>query len=307
MIQQYYVQNFGFGTLAIGINNSVTSITMNSGHNFNLNTSYFFKLIIWDAITYPNPADDPNLEVVTANYSGTLNEYTITRAEENTTAVAHASGAACAMTITAGLFGNFIDPTPHGMAVFLTSGTFVAPTDQVFVSMVAAGGGSGNNAGGGGGGGASLINHRYVVTIGSSYTVTIGSGGLGYTGGGDGNGTDGGNTSFDALTVNGGKGGLGGEQPGGAGGLGSNMNASAAVGTWVQAGGNYYILPGGNGASGHNTPFQGGGGGGTFFGKGGDGSSSGTGGSPLANTGAGAGGGNGNGANGADGIVIVIW
>lgn len=123
----YYLQNFGYGTINGSINNSVTSMTMNNGHNFPLITTDYFKLIIWDTITYPNPADDPNLEIVTANYSGSLNVYTIDRGEENTLAVMHASGSACAMTITAGLVGALI----YGNAsncLFQYSGVVDKPT-----------------------------------------------------------------------------------------------------------------------------------------------------------------------------------
>ncbi len=74
-------------------------------------------MIIWDSVTYPNPADDPNLEIVTANYSGSLNVYTISRAQENTVAVSHSSGASCAMTITAGVIQQF------GLNIPYVSGT----------------------------------------------------------------------------------------------------------------------------------------------------------------------------------------
>lgn len=312
MSLEYYVQNFGFGTLATGINNSVTSITVNSGNNFNLNSAYSFKLIIWDAVTYPNPADDPNLEIVTANYSGTLNQYTITRGEEGTSAVAHASGSACAMTITAGLFGNFIGS--HGLAIFMSSGSFIVPegVTQIFITEVGAGGGGGGGSvslgvGGGGGAGAYIINFPYTVVPLSTYTVTIGIGGAGGIGGGD--GSNGGTTSFDVLSVAGGNGGNGSSGNGGTG-MGG-LDASTSVSTAVVAGGKSQ-LKGGNGAKGGAGPSgDGGGGGATPFGVGGDGGAnngnpgingSGGGGAAAANSGS-----SNVGGVGGNGFCLIIW
>lgn len=124
----FYTKNFGYGTIASGINNAVTSMTMNNGHNFPLVTTSLFRLIIWDSLTYPNPADDPNLEIVTANYSGSLNVYTIIRAQESTVAVAHSSGASCAMTITAGVIQQF------GLNIPYVSGTALETYSMQLVS-----------------------------------------------------------------------------------------------------------------------------------------------------------------------------
>jgi hypothetical protein len=62
-----------------------------------------FLCTIWDKITYPDPSDDPNMEIVkVTGVSGTT--FTVTRAQENTSNVNHASGSAFEMLITAGHF-----------------------------------------------------------------------------------------------------------------------------------------------------------------------------------------------------------
>lgn len=98
-----YKQNFGYGELGAVLNTGVYSMTLAVGHNFPTDSTKLFKVLIWDKVTYPEPADDPDKEIVTAYYSGTANVYTITRAEEGTAESVHSSGDACAMTITAAL------------------------------------------------------------------------------------------------------------------------------------------------------------------------------------------------------------
>ena len=62
-----------------------------------------FLATMWDKITYPDPCDDPNAEIVKATgVSG--NTLTIERGQENTTGKAHANGQAVEMLITAGTF-----------------------------------------------------------------------------------------------------------------------------------------------------------------------------------------------------------
>lgn len=98
----YYRKNFGFGKLQSNISIGDSSMVMQNGHNFPVDNTQYFKLIIWDQLTYPNPANDPNLEIVTAHYLSS-NVYGITRAEEGTTAVSHSAGDSCSLTLTAGL------------------------------------------------------------------------------------------------------------------------------------------------------------------------------------------------------------
>ncbi len=297
----YSVKNFGYGTLAFAINNAQTSITMNSGHNFSLDVIDFFKLIIWDDIAYPNPANDPNLEIVTANYSGVLNVYTVDRAEENTVAVSHASGSGCAMTITAELFQSVQNSKKNQL--FLSSGSFIAKSEIVYLTMISGGGGGATkqliNGGGGGSSSPSLIKFPFFTVIGNTYSVVIGNGGSGNSPGTDLDGGDGGVTSFDTLSV---PGGLGGKSNGNGG-----LVVSPVIPIAPSGGGIQYI---GSQAGGDNSSLIGGGGGGSLFGPGADGGiSTMDGDNGVDNTGVGGGGG-GNTAgsgDGGSGFCLVEW
>lgn len=97
----YTVKNFASGSLASNLLAGATSLTVVSTHN--LPTSGVFILVIWDMDNYPNPADDPNTEIVEAQYSGTPNVYSIIRAQENTLDVLHPSGSEVALHLTAGV------------------------------------------------------------------------------------------------------------------------------------------------------------------------------------------------------------
>jgi hypothetical protein len=83
--------------------------------------------------------------------------------------------------------GTLLYPTPAGATVdtFTTSGTWVAPTGVISVTVEVWGGGGGggaarNNAGSGGGGGG-YARSVVSVTPGLSYTYTVGTGGPGGT------------------------------------------------------------------------------------------------------------------------------
>lgn len=193
---------------------------------------------------------------------------------------------------------------PAGIQIFTGSGTFVAPTGitKVYLSMVGGGGGGCNNNNTGSAGGASggwVINYPYTVVAGNSYTVTIGTGGAGGSGVTGSNGVA---TSFDVLSVTGGKG----ATARNAGGAGTSFNASGATpGNYISSG------------SGSNlATTQGGGGGGSPFGIGAapPNAAPWTGNTGGANTGAGGSGGSGdgggnqgNGGTGGTGICIVMY
>jgi len=99
---------------------------------------------------------------------------------------------------------------------FLSSGTFTAPVAGTYwVTMIGGGGGGGaridsaSNTVTGGYAGQCLVRFPVVLTAAQAVTVTIGSGGAGASRSTSGSttGSTGGNTSFDSLVVNGGKGG----------------------------------------------------------------------------------------------------
>ncbi len=92
--------NFGQGTLNAGITDVATSMVLNAGHTLPLVTGDL-RVALYDAVTYPYPPDDPNMEIVTANWD-TGNTYDITRAQEGTTGVAHSASDRVANMVTKG-------------------------------------------------------------------------------------------------------------------------------------------------------------------------------------------------------------
>ena len=192
-------------------------------------------------------------------------------------------------------------PSAAQSQVFTSSGTFTVPAGvtTVFVTMVAGGGGGedrGASTGGGGAGGQAYIQVPHTVTPSAGLTVTVGAKGTWSPGT---SGTNGGDTSFDTLTVLGGHG--GGQDGAGAGGLAQgteNLDASGSSGGTQS-------FKGGDGAA---PPGNGGGGGASRFGDGGDG---GAGAAASDGTGWGSGGGgnsaNSDGADGTAGFVYVQW
>lgn len=202
-------------------------------------------------------------------------------------------------------------PLTSNVQMFITSGTFTAPTGVSAVYLTGCGGGAGGGgdagaAGGGGSAGNYVVSKPYAVTPLSTYSVGIGTGGPG--GDNTTNGTNGGATTFDTFSMAGGIAGVKGGS-GGAGGVGSgSLNGSSG------APGGSTGTPGGNGGAG--TGSSGGSGGGTILSQGAAAVHSGTytGGSAAANScGGGAGGSDdgggteGSGGNGGSGILILSY
>lgn len=112
----YQVKNNALGAIQ---NNPLTAvaITLNlqSGQGAKFPSSGVFLITVWDSSTYPNPGNDPNMEImqVSARSSDAL---TVVRAKEGTTAVEHAQGQRVEMLITAGFFTD----TAYG--IFATLG-----------------------------------------------------------------------------------------------------------------------------------------------------------------------------------------
>lgn len=95
------VENYSSGFLAVTINSSVTSISVNPGHSLPT-TPGIFTAIIWNSSSFSAPSQDPNAEIIWGQYSSP-NTYTITRGMEGTVGVAHAQGALIGLYITAGV------------------------------------------------------------------------------------------------------------------------------------------------------------------------------------------------------------
>lgn len=188
-------------------------------------------------------------------------------------------------------WGNF-----HGASqVFLSSGSFTAPSGvtKIYLSMIGGGGNGaiGGTTGGGGGGGAGqcIINYPYTVVAGNSYTVTINGGHA--------------TTIFDTITLAAGNNGSAGSgTTAGAGGISAGQPSSSTGGSI-----GLYLSPGGTPP---NSGSIGGGGAGTPFGAGANGNAGGAGSDAAANTGAGGSGSDTSthsGGAGGSGIVVVQY
>jgi hypothetical protein len=88
------VKNFAIVTVSTGYDNDDVSIVLTTGHGAKLpqpSSDGAFNLVWWNVTDYPNPADDPNVEIVrcTARSTDTL---TVTRGQESTSGANHNTG-----------------------------------------------------------------------------------------------------------------------------------------------------------------------------------------------------------------------
>ena len=86
-----------------GLNNTTDPVTFNitTGHGSRFPTpGNGFYATVWDAVTYSDPGDDPNMEIVKCTGRST-DALTVARAQQGTAAVAHASGSAVRLLLTA--------------------------------------------------------------------------------------------------------------------------------------------------------------------------------------------------------------
>lgn len=82
-----------------------TTLNLQSGQGANFPSSGVFVITIWDAVTYPNPGDDSNMEICEVS-SRSTDALTIVRAKEDTSDVEHAQGSKVEMLMTAGIFND---------------------------------------------------------------------------------------------------------------------------------------------------------------------------------------------------------
>ncbi len=85
---------------------TTVNVTASEGANFPAVGD--FMLTIWDKVSFPDPSDDPDMEIVRGT-ARTTDAITITRAQEGTAAVEHAQGLAIEMLITAGTLDEHFD------------------------------------------------------------------------------------------------------------------------------------------------------------------------------------------------------
>lgn len=135
------------------------------------------------------------------------------------------------------------DPSKNG-----TTNVYLVPAGVTIISVQcwgAGGGGSSctsNNRQGGGGGGGAYASSQISVTPGTTYNISVGAGGAANS--------NGGNSTFNGLSV---------VAAGGSGGT-SNSSTAGLGGTVANSTGTV-MFAGGNGANGNASPYSGGGGG----------------------------------------------
>lgn len=76
-------KNFAKVTVSTGYDASATSIVLTTGHGTKLPTAPF-NVVWWNSTDYPDPSDDPNVEIVRVTGVST-DTLTVTRAQESTT------------------------------------------------------------------------------------------------------------------------------------------------------------------------------------------------------------------------------
>jgi len=84
MGQQTYFKNFVKCTASTGYDASATSVVLTTGHGARC-PKVPFNMVWWNSTDYPDPADDPNVEVVKVVVRST-DTLTVIRAQEGTTA-----------------------------------------------------------------------------------------------------------------------------------------------------------------------------------------------------------------------------
>lgn len=110
----YLKENFAFGTLNATVLIGASQLTMAAGHSLPT-ASGSFQLVIWDAASFPNPSDDPDVEIVTASFDAG-DVYDIVRAQEGTSAIEHAVGEKAGLHYTAAVNVDDLDALNHTMA-----------------------------------------------------------------------------------------------------------------------------------------------------------------------------------------------
>ena len=167
-------KNFSFGTLASTLSAAATQLTMTAGHSLPTTTGEF-RLVIWDAVTYPNPSDDSNVEIITGSFNAG-NVYDIIRAEESTSDVEHAAGSKVGLHFTVGVYESDLALVAASFKTFFLSDTgsgvgslnyaYPHETTEAESTIVSAGLSTGNDQ---------LIK-GYITEVGEPGTTTIHAG-----------------------------------------------------------------------------------------------------------------------------------
>lgn len=230
-MSNFVFTNFAATTLAASLSPSATSMSVSAGTG-----SLFASPIAGQtAALVIISASNPNVVEIVYASARSGDTFTITRAQEGTTAGSWNVNDLVQCRVTAAPLNLMTNG--HGFAVFTSNGTFQVPANvnEMMITACGGGGGGGGSAGGttpvggdtnmtspGGAGapGESIFSQSYTVTPLGTITINIGSGGPGGPGGSanqgvGGNGTAGGNTTASgaglSITLNGGVAGGGGQ------------------------------------------------------------------------------------------------
>jgi hypothetical protein len=132
------VTNFGKVTVSTGYDASATSIVLTTGHGSRLPSTFPYPLTWWNFTDYPDPADDPNREIVTVtNRSG--DTLTVTRNAESTGASTKNTGGKTYKMLLGitkamwdSIFSNALSQTFRGLRVQTHHDADLAPSRVVF-------------------------------------------------------------------------------------------------------------------------------------------------------------------------------
>ncbi len=128
------ILNFAKGEVSIGYDDTATSIVLSSGDGANFPSSFSYNVVWWNFTDFPDPSDDPNVEIVrvTARTSDTL---TVTRAQEGTAATTKNTGGKTYKMILAFTKKTYDEIAPLASPVFtISSGNnFIIGTDKFVV------------------------------------------------------------------------------------------------------------------------------------------------------------------------------
>jgi len=123
-------KNFAKSTLAGGISDVATSLTVATGEGAKFPSTGKFRAVIWSS-AYSNPSDDPSAEIVEAELSSG-DAFNITRGKEGTSAHAWSAGDRFVHTITAETIeevGQVVQAVHYQTGEF-ASGTTIIPLDD---------------------------------------------------------------------------------------------------------------------------------------------------------------------------------
>jgi len=131
------VQNFARTSLAEDLTNSETDVDVNNANDLPDPANGEYNIVVWDDTTHPNPANDPDAEImrVTAVASNTL---TVTRGQEGTSGTAHSSGYAVANLLTAKMINDIDTELGNKAETFSDIATNSTTTTNSLYSMTSA-------------------------------------------------------------------------------------------------------------------------------------------------------------------------